>query len=353
MERRTKRALLAMATIAGVLALAWWRPWRAPVPAKGAATATATMVGSTIATPATTATSRAIPTASATASAHPAPFATMRWGSGPRDLGRKRPQEGNPEAPMSFAMAPGGDALVLDQVNGRLVRFGPDGAPRGTIKVGDGAQDVAVGRDGAVAVLDRLVDKSIALYGADGRSLGSLQLVGKGITEGGQVTGVFVDGTTVYAEREHGQLVRIGDTKGDATGAGEEIPGRPTRDGSSYVSAFLEGGRAFVSATARATMQHRYTRALALPGAARGILLLDSDRFSTVYVAVLGSAADVEHEWLACVALEDGRVLGVVPVTPNTLPEETFREFAVLDDGGVLHAEMSEDGITYARYDCR
>lgn len=187
---------------------------------------------------------------------------------------------------MSLAVDPHGDALVIDQVNNRLVRIGPGGAPNGTIKIGDGAQDVAVGTDFTIAVLDRLVDKNVTLYGADGRALGTLDFVGSGIAEGGAITGIFVDGNS--------------------------------------------------------------------PTAAHGILLLDTDRFSTLYVATLGSAADgSDVEQLTCVALEDGRVIRSVPVTANTLPEETFREFAVLEDGGVLHTKMSDEGVRYVRYDCR
>jgi hypothetical protein len=281
-------------------------------------------------------------------------IASMRWGAGPRELGRKRAQEGNAEGPMSLAIDAQGNTLVLDQVNGRVVRVGEGGVPRGTISVGEGAQDVAVARDGTVLVLDRLVDRNVTLYGPDGRAVGSLPVLGGGIAEGGQVTGVFADGTSVYVEREHGQLVRIGDTQGGAGADRSELPGRPSRDGASFVSAFLEAGRVFVSATTRSTMQLRYTRALSSAIVARGILLLDSDRFSTLYVATLGSTIDgIDVESITCVALEDGHVLGSVEVPPNAMPEETFREFAVLDQGGVLHAEMTESGMSYVRYDCR
>src|SRR5262245_33049182 len=48
-----------------------------------------------------------------------------RWGSAPGQLGRRRGSEEAPEGPMSFAVGPGGDVLVLDQVNARVQRFGP------------------------------------------------------------------------------------------------------------------------------------------------------------------------------------------------------------------------------------
>ena len=36
----------------------------------------------------------------------------------------------------------------------------------------------------------------------------------------------------------------------------------------------------------------------------------------------------------------------------NTMPEETFRDLTVLDDGGVLYAIRSNDGVSYRRFDC-
>src|SRR5262245_58291423 len=45
------------------------------------------------------------------------------WGSEKDQLGHARPMEGNPEGPMSFTLDPKGRVLVLDQVNGRVVRY--------------------------------------------------------------------------------------------------------------------------------------------------------------------------------------------------------------------------------------
>src|SRR5205807_10122919 len=100
-----------------------------------------------------------------------------RWGSGPGELGRAHPQEGNPEAPMSFVPTANG-LLVLDQVNARLVRFGADGSATEVRLTQRAPQDVAVAADGTLAVLDRLGDKDVALLAPDGRALGTLPLAG-------------------------------------------------------------------------------------------------------------------------------------------------------------------------------
>ena len=49
--------------------------------------------------------------------ARPEVFARAEWGNGQGRLGRIRPDEANPEAPMSLAQANDGTVVVLDQVN--------------------------------------------------------------------------------------------------------------------------------------------------------------------------------------------------------------------------------------------
>lgn len=301
-------------------------------------------------------TSITVPTAMASAAASRA-FATFGWGGGDGQLGHNRPQEANPEGPMSLTADGKGGALLLDQVNGRLVHVGPDGKPMGTIKVPLlGAQDVAVASDGTVAVLDRLADKQVQLFDADGKPRGSLPLEGKGIAEGGAVTGVFVDGDKIYAEKEHGALVLLGGTDGQP-GDRTEIPGRPSRDGTSYLSAGItkaDEGRLWLSAITRATGENRYTRELRMGMPVPSLLLLDSDKAGVIYLAMEAMPSE-GHPMvlLSCLAGKDGTPLGTVQLPASTLPEETFREFAVLDEGGVLHAELTESGVAYRRYDCR
>ena len=348
-----------MAAIAVTAGIAAWRPWVAQAGRERSRTAPtqdpAAVIQAAAATTGNGATSlqaASVPAAHRTTKG-PATVASLRWGSGDGQLGHKRPQEGNPEGPMSLAVGPGGETVVVDQVNGRLLRMAPDGSPRASIPIGEGAQDVAVGQNGTMAVLDRLVDRDVTVYSAGGKAIGTLPVEGTGIGEPGQVTGVFVDGNDVYVEREHGQLVLIGDTSGRSSSARTEIPGRPSRDGSSYVSAGIDFGRVYLTAITREGERLRYTRPLPANGDVEGILLLDTDRMGTVYIATLGTQSDgTSGEWLTCASLADGHVMAAVPVNENTLPEETFREFAVMDDGGVLHEEMTDSGVAYVRYDC-
>lgn len=290
-------------------------------------------------------------------------FAAAPWGSQLGQLGHDRPQEANPEGPMSLASDSHGNVFVLDQVNHRLVRYDRDGHAAQAMPLTQGApQDVAVGRDGSLAVLDRHADQNVVVVGPDGSPRGSLPIVGRGISEAGGVTGLMVDGNDVYVEREHGPLVRIGDLAGTADPARPEIPGRPTRDGQSYLTAGLidrNAGRFYVNSIARDTGDHRWTRELQVQFTLMSILLLDSDRAGTIYTAILGMPPGAEeaqgaHDVVALLCLDptDGHPIGQTVLPPNTLPEETFRDFSVLDEGGVIYQVRDEHGVSLRRYNC-
>ncbi|MDP3279130.1 MAG: hypothetical protein Q8Q09_28315 [Deltaproteobacteria bacterium] len=302
-------------------------------------------------------------------------IAQAAWGSGPDQLGHIRPQEANPEAPMSFTIGADGTLLVVDQTNRRIQRFGRDGRPLGSIPLAVGAaQDIAMGRDGSMAVMDRLIDRTVSIMGPDGRERGRLALAGTGIDHTGSVTGVFVDGTDVYAERQHGPLVRVGSTDGTSTGERTEVPGRPTRDGTAWVSVGsvdMQAGKLYINAVARPSEQHMYTRELHLPLQIRQVVMLDSDRQGIVYLAVQGvtaaaaaqaasqaAAQDAEvrepagQVLLVCVDLASGRSTGQATLPVNTSADETFREIVVRDEGGVVYAVRSEQGVEYREYRC-
>jgi len=246
---------------------------------------------------------------------------------------------------------------VLDQVNGRIVRFNEDGGVEATFPVDrPTAQDMALASDGSIAVLDRFGGKDVALYDRDGNNVGGLPLSGEGIDNPGVVTGVFVDGDSVYVEKEHGPLVLLGDTSGATAQTRVEIPGRPTRDGRSYISAGItdaEAGRVYVASNARPSKEHRFTRELRLGARIWSIVLLDTDFAGTIYFA-----AEIDDEGsenvviLTCLDPDTGAPTGSALLPANTLPEETFRDLVVRDGGGVVQSLRTEEGVTYQQYDC-
>lgn len=273
------------------------------------------------------------------------------WGSGAGKLGRDRPAEGNPEGPMSLALA-GRDVLVLDQVNGRLARYDADGRLKGTSDAPTTAQDLAVAKDGTVAMIDRLVGKTVTLVDANGKKIGELPL-GARIAEPGLVTGVVIDGTNVYAEKEHGALVLLGSTDGTPTGESIQLAGRPSRDGTLLLTAGISSkgaGRAYVNAMDRGTTTSRFAVQVSFPRPAQAIVLLDSDVKGKIYLGV--AAGDPGDAVIACLDPSDGRVLGRVTLPLSHTPEESFRDFSVSDDGAIVFAVRTDDGVSYQSATC-
>lgn len=289
-------------------------------------------------------------------------LARFGWGSGDGNLGRSRPEEANPEAPMSLTVDALGQVWILDQVNGRLVKLDRTGKPVGVMPLPlQAAQDVAVTPDGKALVLDRLVDKSVAILSPDGKPLGELPLVGKGLEEGGASTGLFSDGKDVYVEREHGDSVRIGSTSGEANRERPEVPGRPAQDGRSLLTASIvdgPSGTVMITAIDRESSAHRFTRQLQLGARVIALNGLDTDRSGVIYLGTVLEQPDSTPEapqfanTLLCLDPLDGRPLGQTRFPANTLPEETFRELTVLPEGGVLFLERTEAGPRLVRYPC-
>lgn len=276
------------------------------------------------------------------------------WGSARGQLGRDRPHEGNPEGPMSLAFA-GKDLLVLDQVNGRLVRYDANGAIVSDANVPTTAQDIALAADGTIAVIDRLVGKAVTLVDPNGRKLGELPLAPR-VAEPGLVTALVVDGKNVYAEKEHGALILLGTTQGtqaSETGELTGLSGRPTRDGALLVTAGFASkprGDVFLNAMDRKSAASRFARQIRFPRPAQALVLLDSDAKGTIYLGVAAGEPPQAH--VVCMDPSDGHVLGRVELPLSDTPEESFRDFTVRDDGTLAVAVRTEQGVEYRLATC-
>lgn len=289
--------------------------------------------------------------------------AQFGWGSGDEALGRERQQEGNPEGPMSLTVGPDGSIVILDQVNQRLVRLDANGKRQGSTPLTvQAAQDVVVTKDGTALVLDRLVDKAVAVIGPDGKPRGELPLEGKGLAEGGASTGLFHDGDDVLVEREHGDLVRIGNTDGKADRERGEVPGRPAKDGANYLTVLLVDaaqGLVALTAVAKATLQHRFTRQLSFGQPIVGIVMLDSDptgvTFVGAHVELPGTTLESPKLGVVvlCVDGRDGAPLGRAAFVGNTVADESFRELTVSGDGSILFLRRTEQGAQLERHRCQ
>jgi hypothetical protein len=284
-----------------------------------------------------------------------------RWGAGAGELGRKRDAEAVAVGPMSLVVDGSGRPWVLDQVNGRIARWSPDGRPLPPIPIhGEAAQDLALGRRNSVAVLDRLAAAELALYGEDGRALGAVGIVGRGIPEGGGTTGLFTDRDgNFYVEREHSEVVRIADADGRADAARESVPGRPSRDGLHFIAAAIAERAAGTVLVRAANLDGKpaWQQLVPLGAPVLYLSLLDSDRAGNVYLAghVGHESAEppyrVVDEELVIVSLAptgEPRARLVLAAVPSE--EEAFRELTVGDDGTVYRMVRSESGVTIEAY---
>lgn len=228
----------------------------------------------------------------------------------------------------------------------------PPGRPLEPVPIGrPTAQDIALGNDGAMAVLDRFGEEDVGLWDASGAYVGSLPLEGDLVETPGIVTGVFVDGEDVYVEREHGPLVRIGSTSGVEANPRTEVAGRPSRDGKAWLKAGITdaaAGRAYVVSNERPSGEHRFTRELVLHGPIGSLVLLDSDVAGTIYFgAELVEDPEAPEIVLVCLDGATGEPTGTASVPANTMPGESFRDLVVLDVGGVVSTHRTEDGVSY------
>lgn len=278
------------------------------------------------------------------------------WGQGPGQFGRSG-GEGNPEAPMSLAVSPDGDLVVLDQVNLRTQRF-RDGRFSGAWPLpGAAAQDLALLRDGRSVTLDRLGDPSVTVYDAAGRVASRIPLVGRGVTEGGAVTGLFADRDGVYVEREHREVVRVADADGRPVDERATLWGRPSRDGVTMLRAALVDratGAVSVTAASRANGAMDWSRTVRLDGMVLHLVLLDGDRRGRAYLgaAVATQRGDVlSNLHIALVRFsptgEPDATLRL-PMPPGA--EEVFRQIVVDDEGRVFAMSPGPAGLEVVAY---
>ena len=279
------------------------------------------------------------------------------WGSSSAQVGHERPPEGNAIGPMSFGIDGRGNVYVLDQVNGRIVRRNAEGQTEAVISLDlQTPEDIAIAGDGTMAVLDRHSGAQVAVYDAEGKRRGTLPIVGEGLADPGQATGIFVDGDEVYVERAHGELVKVGHTDGQIADRRDSLAGRPSRDGKSLLRAAIldkAAGRVAVTSIERATGKPRFRRDIQLWPVIHMILLLETDQSGTIYFAAEVQAPGGDPSVvMSCLHGGTGDVVGGAVLPANTMPEESFRDLVVLDQGGVVYALRTQAGVEYRSYDC-
>ncbi len=135
---------------------------------------------------------------------------TVPFGKAPAQVGLIREPESSPEAPGSLAVDDAGRAFVLDAVDERVAVFSPDGKLDASIPLpSDTIEDFALLPSGDIAVLDRLVDRTVSVIAPNGAVLARAAVEGAGVDDGGEVTAIFADADGVWLEVLHGAQVRV------------------------------------------------------------------------------------------------------------------------------------------------
>jgi hypothetical protein len=284
---------------------------------------------------------------------------TGKWGAERGQFGRLKARESNPEGPMSVAVGKKGAIVVLDQVNRRLQRYGPDGKLLSTQRIPtETAQDITIDPNGNALVLDRLgKDPKIHVFDPSGNAKGTIPFTGEQVSEPGGVSGVFADADGVYVEVGHDQLVRVADGNGNPVSTQDTVPGRPTRDGRLYIKAGMldkAAGRVYVQAHDKA-QKLAWEAALNLGGAVVHILLLDSDKAGNVYLgAEVEETPAPQATYKTVVARLEGQAgkLSGQLILPPTTGEatESFRPLTVDDKGTIYHMVHTPSGPILTSY---
>lgn len=305
--------------------------------------------------PATPAPSPAARAPSAASAVQTSEVFHARWGGAKGELGRRPANESSPEGPMAFAVDARGRAFVLDQVNGRVQVFEPGREPRSIPLPGDTYQDVALGKDDGLVLLDRLSKESVAFADARGKVTHEIPLAGEGIAEGGDVTGLFQRDDGTWVEVKHANLVKIADADGAPLDDRTIVQGRFGADGA-VLRASKSGDRAaWVAQKTERGVAPLAKVSFDLP--VWQLLELDSDAEGRVFLgaSLLEEAAAapfdvIDAREVVVVLDKSGSELARVELPASTGPEESFRRIRVGADGAVYHLAYEERGATMRRF---
>lgn len=279
----------------------------------------------------------------------------LPWGSGPWSVGKKDAPESAPEGPMSFAITPSGGTAVLDQVNARILEFDPDGTPLKEVPLPPGAffQDIEIGKNGDVVLLDRLVRSSVVVLDGDGREVAEHAVHGPGIPEGGGVTASFLGSDGLWLEYNHEHVVRLLDGSLEEC-ARTVLPGRHAGPGTRQVVAALHpGGGAVMHIVDPSTDSTVAGKVLSFDWEIRRIVWIEGDRGGGLHCVFhlvkqeSPGAGKPPREKVAAVKLDGSLERKGSFESPYTIgAPEQFREFKAAGEDKVYQMAFTNEGAS-------
>ncbi len=281
---------------------------------------------------------------------------SIPWGSGPGEVARDPGNESAAIGPMSFNLGPGGDYYVLDQRNRRVAVFASDGTWKRAIELpGSTFEELEVGADGRLLLLDRLVREALVILDPATFHVEEVPVAGYGIPEGGGITALFLRGDGVWLEYGREHSVRVLDSHWRPC-VRTVVPGRPALRRQGMMEAALDGsGGADVRAEDGdgVTMVQAWVRddepivrlAELADGPGTGLwVVYHLMRFSP-------DGDGVDWQGMRGRLYGPGGEVRATFASPWVLSVlEQFREFRFLDDGSVLQWALTAEGAKLIRW---
>lgn len=254
---------------------------------------------------------------------------------------------------MALDVAQDGSVVVLDQANGRLQVWAPDGQVREIALPQGQFQDISLDGQGGVVLLDRQGAGAVVALGlADGRTRWSLRPLAPAIPQPAALTGLFARADGVWLEVAHAEWVRLCDLQGQP-GPARSLPGRPTQDGLRTLRAErLTAHSASVTASAPSGDAFHVEVGFALPLRSLRALEATAQGRSVLVAAQWQEAApgQVSGQRLTAVTLDSaGKEVGRHELTPPGSADEQFRPIRLGADGWLYHLRCGEQGALVER----
>lgn len=239
-------------------------------------------------------------------------------------------------------------AWVLDQNNQRVVGPGGKALPIPLLA----AQDLVATED-RLYVLDRLADRSVWVVRKDGQVQAHVGLPSSIVP--GSISALMVREGAIWVEQQHEVSVQVSDDFGRPLAKPVSLPGRPIGAGERLLRTRLVEagtGRVAVSVLTRSPLSLLFSKELLFGAPILYVLDADADGEGTIYVAALVQhQADANEARVFCIS-RDGLDLRYQALLSYPMPEEIFRRFSVLPEGGFAYAYADELGYHVVRRTC-
>ena len=280
------------------------------------------------------------------------------WGALGANVGRLDAQEGASEGPMSFAVYPNGELLVLDQVNFRLVRFDPTGVLLGETPIPASTfQELEIRDGGRIVLLDRLARRSLLVMTDAGSAILEVGVEGDGIPEGGGVTAMLGEDDGIWLEFDHTSRVRVLDQQLQPS-VRREVRGRPFSEGANLLGELDHQGGAQLwleDATTGNVLER--TKVNAAGHRIDRIIWLATDEQGNVHgqfhLMDEGPLDPTQISFEQVLGLRFDAALGEIGrfTSPYVIQElEQYREFRVMRDGTTYQMVFEDGGMSILRW---